>query len=81
MLKFAQRSKKTCEIRGNYIQMSHVLCVYLFVCVYMVSFMLDAGGDCCWWKPDFSTLAKEEFAIVRWLADEGMLVLVGSIAL
>jgi len=39
--------------------------------------MTDVGA----WKPDFSTLAKEEFAIVRWLADEGMLVLVGSIAL
>jgi len=32
------------------------------------------------WIPHFSTLAKEEFGIVRWLADEGMLVVVGSIA-
>jgi len=33
------------------------------------------------WIPDFSTLAKEKFGIVRWLANEGMLVVVGSIAL
>jgi len=32
------------------------------------------------WISDFSTLAKEEFGIVRWLADEGIVV-VGSIAL
>jgi len=33
------------------------------------------------WIPDFNTLAKEEIGIVRWLTDEGMLVVVGSIAL
>jgi len=31
--------------------------------------------------PDFSTLGKEEFGIVRWLANEEMLVVVGFIAL
>jgi len=31
--------------------------------------------------PDLNTLTKEGFGIVLWLADEGMLVVVGSITL